>query len=184
VEDQSVFQSASPARGHAVQAAPASPLNLLPTGEFFSFLGITGDWNGDGKDTIGFFDPNEVGGARHPYGITVNAGSGNDQLEVCATALVVPPEGGGNNILIGLLLPAIGAPVPGSTVSILDSEGAVLRTDTTNAGGAFRLNNVGGLGPGVYGFSLNFEEIKVTYVLTLMEEEGIFYFLLSDPVPS
>jgi len=158
------------------------PLNLLSSDEYFSFQGITGDWNGDGRDTIGFYDPAEVNGPRHPYGIHVDAGAGNDQLEVCATALMAPPEGG-NRILIGLLLPAVG-PRPGATVSILDAEGAVLRTDTTDARGEFRLEDVESLDPGVYSLSLNFETIKVKYLMTLMEEEGIFYYLLDNPQTS
>jgi hypothetical protein len=154
------------------------PLSIIGSPEYFAFQPLVGDWNGDGADTIGFYDPNELNGARHPYGITFNGGEGNDTINVNASTLVVPPGGSQPNAIIAILIGLLGQPLSGATVQVIDTSDLVIWQKVSDARGRIVIDNVDDWEPGSYGLSLNFEKYKT---LLLVEHEGQKYFYLNEP---
>jgi hypothetical protein len=162
--------------------APAQPQLLFPQplnlgsadgSDFFAFQRIVGDWNSDGADTVGFFDPSEVNGPRHGYRLSVW-----DDTDIAHAVNIVPVEQrGGDSVLIGLLIPA---PSVSSQVSIsVDlSEETPERVADVDVRGRFELANIDELPTG-QPLSLNFSKFGLEYSAQLLEEEGIFYFLIS-----
>ncbi|MCC7479786.1 carboxypeptidase regulatory-like domain-containing protein [bacterium] len=148
--------------------------------ELFFFQSISGDWNGDGRDTVGFYDPKEVNGPRHSYNITVDTGGGNDQLEVNVAPLVATPGRPEPNGIIAILIGLLRQPVPGATVTLKDGTSNTLMTAVTDARGQVVLPGVSDLEPGSYQLSFSSGLDSLDYDLTLMEEEGIFYFKLEQ----
>jgi hypothetical protein len=146
------------------------------------FLAITGDWNGDGADTIGFYDPQELNAARHPYRLSGRADiPAANGVPVTVAPLAQVADGGNTTLgIIAILIGFQGRPAEGIKVDLLSGDD-VLRSSVSDARGRIALPDVGGLDPGVYSLSLNFEEIKL-FDAELLEHENMMYLKVGDVV--
>lgn len=172
----------APPQPDGVLIALLLPVIMQPENEpeLFFFQGITSDWNGDGNDTVGFYDPKEVNGPRHSYNLTVDTGSGDDQLEVNLAPLVATPGRPEPSGIIAILIGLLRQPVPGAMVTLKDGSSNTIMTAVTDARGQFVLPGVSDLAPGSYSLSCSAAGDSLDFDLTLMEEEGIFYFKLEQ----
>jgi hypothetical protein len=152
------------------------PLNLDSNAgtDWFAFQQLTGDWNGDGDVSVAFYDPAEANGPRHAYRLGVW-----DDTDIAHVLGVVPlQQRGGDHILIGMLVPAPPAGA-GVSISVDPATDTPERVAQTNARGEFELANMDDLSPGNYVLGFSWGESQWGYAAKLMEEEGIYYFLIS-----
>ena len=163
----------------APQLLLAQPLALLGGPDsFFAFQQITGDWNGDGTDTIGFYDPREVNGPQHPYGIVVNGRDGNDEITVSAGSLLPTPGSSEPSAIIAVLIGLADNPAPEVPAQLINAQDLIVWQGATDARGRVVIEDANQLEPGVHTLRFNFGPQVLSYQLTLMEEEGIFYYLI------